>query len=101
MKPSEIVYLAIGTFIGIGVVFYRVDMPKADKCQTYTVATKSVTSYALKPPPPVVIPANCPVAPKCEKENIIEQEQETEKVEEKKLTRRHRHWRHRVRRYWR
>lgn len=50
MKASDLAYLAIGTFIGVGIVFYQVDMPRADKCQTYKVSTKSVVSYALKPP---------------------------------------------------
>ena len=92
----DIAYLAAGMFIGVGIVFYNVDTPRAVSCGTYKVATKTETAYVLKPPPAQTIYQACPQVTQ-KVENVTEPE--ITKAEESKPTRRHR--RHRVRRYWR
>lgn len=97
MTPSNIACLVLGTFIGVGVVFYQIDTPKAEKCETYKVATQSVVSYALKAPPApppdtVIIKEKCPVVLKDE-EKINTSDERVEPAN----TRRHR--RHK-RRWW-
>lgn len=101
MKFSNAAYLALGTFIGVGVVFYQVDMPKSDECQTFKVATKSVVSYALKPPPapapdPIIIREKCPTP---DSQKLSDEKPETIEQAEDKPRRHHRHMRHH-RRYW-
>ena len=101
MKPINAAYLALGTFIGVGVVFYQIDTPRADKCETYRVARKPVTAFVLKPPPappadPVIIKEACPrVSQNAENET----QAELSNADETQKTRRHRRH-HRWRRYW-
>lgn len=100
MRPINAAYLALGVFIGIGTIFYQVDTPKADKCETYRVSTKSVVSYALKPPPappadPVIIKEACPQVsklPENETQPVLSNTDETPKPR-----RRHRRWHRRWR----
>lgn len=101
MKPINAAYLALGTFIGVGVVFFQIDTPRADKCETYRVARKSVTAFVLKSPPappadPVIIKEACPrVSQNAENET----QADLSNADETQKPRRHRHRRHR--RYWR
>ncbi len=108
MRSSDIAYVALGAFIGVGIVFYQVDTPKADKCETYKVAAKPVTAYVMKSPPPIVTPAVCPPAPKREPLVSKTAENDTQpnlsNADDTQAVRplRHRHWRHhRTRSYWR
>lgn len=101
MRSSNAAFLALGTFIGVGIVFYQVDAPRADKCETYKVARKTVTSFVLKPPPsppadPVIIKETCPrVSQNAENET----QPELSNADETQKPRHHRRH-HRVRRYW-
>lgn len=95
MKPIDIAYLGVGVFIGAGVIFYQVDTPRADRCETYKVSRKVATAYVLKPPPAEVVYQACPqITQKIEEAKVEEPVAELEKP------RRHRRH-HRVRRYWR
>lgn len=97
MEKARFVYFAVGLLLGVAIVFYDVDMPVEQRCETYKVKTKAVTAYVLKPPyvAPEIIHEKCPVLKNPE---IINQSEPVvnEAVEEKPRHRR----RHR-RRYWR
>ncbi len=100
MTPKDCGYVAAGVFIGVATLFYQIDTPRSESCQTYKVATKSVVSYALKPPPapppdPIIIKEKCP-AP----DNLKLSDEKLETIEhaEDKPRRHHRrHWRRRWR----
>jgi len=102
MTPKDCGYIALGVFIGVGALFYRIDTPRSEACQTYKVATKSVVSYALKPPPapppdPIIIKEKCPTP---DNQKLSDEKPETiEQAEDK--PRRHHRRHNRVRRYWR
>lgn len=34
MMPNNVLYIALGIAIGAGIVFYQVDTPRADRCET-------------------------------------------------------------------
>lgn len=98
MRVNNVAWVALGTFIGVGIVFYQVDMPKHSDCQTYRVASKTVTAYVLKPPPAEVRYEACPqTTVKAEPVSETIETKAEQPVEEK--PRRHRRH-HRVRRYW-
>jgi hypothetical protein len=101
MRMNNYAYLAAGIAIGVAVVFYQVDTPRADKCETYKVAAKVATAYVLKPPAqePTVIYKACPqTTENVDPVNTLEKRvEETPKNEHEPRRRR----RHRVRRYWR
>jgi hypothetical protein len=88
-------YLAAGIAIGVAVVFYQVDTPRADRCETYKVAAKVATAYVLKPPPAEVVYKACPQVTK------VEPAPEPEVVKQEDPVPRHHRHHHRVRRYWR
>lgn len=104
--PNNVLYIALGIAIGAGIVFYQVDTPRADRCETYKVARKPVTAFVLKPPPappaePVVVYKACPqttqVSPTPESQ--INTDEKMESINQTDKQRRHRrHWR---RRHWR
>lgn len=86
-------YLAAGIAIGVAVVFYQVDTPRADRCETYKVAAKVATAFVLKPPPAEVVYKACPQVTK------VEPAPEPEVVkQEEPAPRRRKRWRHR--RHW-
>lgn len=100
MNLKDCAYIGLGTFIGVAVIFYQIDTPRSEACQTYKVATKPVTAYVLKPPPPplpdpIIIKEKCPAPDNLklsdEKPEIIEQ------AEDKPRRHHRRHWR---RRHW-
>lgn len=97
MNIPRLAYLGVGMLIGVGVVFYQTDMPRADKCETYKVSRKVQTAYVLKPPPAQTIYQACPQVTE-RVENVSEPE--IAKADESKPRRHHRRH-HRVRRYWR
>lgn len=98
MTIKDCAYIGLGTFIGVAIIFYQIDAPRSGACQTYKVATKSVVSYALKPPPaptpdPIIIKEKCPVT---DSQKLTDEKPETtEQAEDKpRHHRRHRrHWR--------
>lgn len=94
MTPKDTIYLAAGMFIGVGVVFYHVDTPRADRCETYKISRKIATAYVLKPPPAEIVYQACP-----QTTQKIEEAKAEEPAAEPEKPRRHR--RHRIRRYWR
>lgn len=101
MKVRDTAYLFAGLVIGVGVVFYQVDTPRADKCETYKVRQKPVTAYVLKPPPAEIRYEACPqttakAEPECQKLS----DEKPESIEQTDKPRRHRRH-HRVRRFWR
>jgi hypothetical protein len=94
MRMNNYAYLGAGMLIGVGIVFYQVDTPKADKCETYKVSEKVATAYVLKPPPSEVVYKACPQVTE-RVENVSEPE--ITKAEETKSRRRHRRWHRRWR----
>ncbi len=95
MTPKDCGYIAAGVFIGVGALFYKIDTPRSEACQTYKVATKSVVSYALKAPTapspdPIIIKEKCP-AP--DNQKLSDEKTETIEQAEDKPRRRHRHMR--------
>lgn len=99
MTPRDTAYIAAGMFAGVAVVFYQVDTPRADKCETYKVSQKLATAYVLRPPPAEVRYEACPqTTVKAEPVSEPIETKAEQPVEEK--PRRHRRH-HKVRRYWR
>lgn len=102
MKPINAAYVTLGIFIGACAVFYQVDTPHAEKCETYKVSHKTVTAYVMKPPPappadPIIVKEACPrVSQNAENET----QTELSNADETQKPRHHRRH-HRVRRYWR
>ena len=92
----DLAWLAGGIAIGTAATFYHVDTPRHETCGIPKVTNKVVTSYVLKPPPPIehvtIVKEKCP-APQVE-----EAKAEEPAAEEKPRRRHRRHWRHR--RYW-
>jgi len=97
MTPRETVFIALGVVIGVGVVFYQTDTPRADKCETYKISREVKVAYVLKPPPAQTIYQACPqVSQKVENDT----QPELSNADDTQKKPRH-HRRHRVRRYWR
>lgn len=91
------IYFTLGLLAGVAIAFYDVDMPIEQRCQTYTVQTKAVTAYVLKPPyvAPEIIREKCP-APQVIKADENVSEPGITNIEDKPRHRRHR----RHRRHW-
>lgn len=103
MKMENIVWLCAGGILGLAVTLYEADPSPSNECVAYKIRPKPVTAYVLTPPPPIIRPAVCPVAPKCDvaKEEVFVSNAETGDEKAKEDKPRRRHGRHRVRRYWR
>lgn len=99
-------WLVYGAGVAVGLIIGIASMPipeQPDSCSVYKVDKKLVTSYALMPPPPIIRPAACPAAPKCEsaKTEVFVSNAEANKDEEVKEDKPRHHRHHRNRRYWR
>lgn len=103
MKMENIVWMCAGGILGLAVTLYDVEPTPSNDCVAYKIRQKPVTSYVLTPPPPIIRPAVCPVAPKCETEKtevfVNNSEAKPEETAKEKPARHRRHYRHR--RYWR
>ena len=95
----QFLIFALGFIFGMGLIFFKIDAPIKNECATYTVKTKAVTAYVLKPPyvAPEVIHEKCPT-PQITKTADDVSEPETTKADESKP--RHRRHHRRYRRYW-
>jgi len=96
-KRDWIIY-GTGTIVGLIIGYAVTPEPnQSESCAVYKVDKKPVVSYALMPPPPIIRPAACPVAPKCEatKEEVFVSNAEASNDSDVKPKhhRRHRRWR--------
>ena len=89
---KELAYMAGGVFIGVAVVFYQVDTPYADRCETYKVASKVATAYVLKPPPAEVVYKACPQVTKVEPVAEPEVVKQDEPAPRRHRRKHRRHW---------
>jgi hypothetical protein len=94
----QFLIFALGFIFGMGLIFFKIDAPIKNECATYTVKTKAVTAYVLKPPyvAPEIIHEKCPVLKNPE---IINQSETVVNETPEGQPRRRRHHR-RHRRYW-
>jgi hypothetical protein len=97
LTPSNLTYLAGGMFVGVAVVFYQTDMPKAGGCETYRVSTKTATAYVLRPPTVTTEAVAAPVVAKeaCQAAALAEREPPpADSISDDPPRHRHRHRRH-------